>query len=467
MPHTIKAWIARYTTVVLCAAAAVISYNLLIKHIAGSSGQAWFEAGCSEEIGPGRANCDAVLATPHSYVPPIRESERPGRFHIPAALLGLVYYTSLLIWVIGIGIPSHQRRWVHAFPLIVVEFGLLASFYYTLVMFRVLDEWCPWCLVTHILNVLIAVCLFIMWAHTDKPETNLGRSPKTTTVTDQTPWPSYSSIAGTMATIAAVAYGHFGFYAVQKSRQDIAAVEQRYDSCSRALSRVKVKHEMLVKLWETTDRCEVKVRDDDPVRGERTGTDIEPFELVVFSDFTCPACARFAHLLEDRIIPLFANQLRVVYKHYPLDRDCNMRISATSHPLACEAARMVEAARLLGGNESFWRAHDYLYAHQEQLSTGALTPEILEKELGLDAGALREAMQSQMITDRLTQDIDQAKACGAFATPTVLGDGAPIDSLGLMDMAYWDSLADLYWKRVGRPRPVSTTFRGELSGVPE
>ena len=45
-----------FAAVVLCVAAAVMSYNLLLKHVTGSSGSALFEAGCSDEQDPGGAN---------------------------------------------------------------------------------------------------------------------------------------------------------------------------------------------------------------------------------------------------------------------------------------------------------------------------------------------------------------------------------------------------------------------------
>ena len=37
--------------------AAVICYNLTVKHIEGSSGVGWFEAACSDQSGPGKMNC--------------------------------------------------------------------------------------------------------------------------------------------------------------------------------------------------------------------------------------------------------------------------------------------------------------------------------------------------------------------------------------------------------------------------
>jgi uncharacterized membrane protein len=153
---------------VLCFAAAVVSYNLVLKHVTGSSGAAWFEAGCSDKPSPGGANCAAVLASPYSYFPPKMSKEPDGRPHLPVAFLGLFYYSALLTWIIGIGRPSPRRRRLHILPLLLVGMGLAASAYYLNIMFRVLDEWCSWCVVTHVLNLLIAICFVLLWPRRPK-----------------------------------------------------------------------------------------------------------------------------------------------------------------------------------------------------------------------------------------------------------------------------------------------------------
>ena len=144
-------------------AAALISYNLLNKHISGAEGPAWFEAGCSDRVESGGANCAAVLASSYSYYPPKLSDQPDGKIHIPVAFMGLIYYSILTVWFIGVGRPSLQRKRLHWIPLLLVGIGLFSSFQFTRIMFTQLNEWCPWCLITHILNLLIAVCVVLMW----------------------------------------------------------------------------------------------------------------------------------------------------------------------------------------------------------------------------------------------------------------------------------------------------------------
>ena len=86
--------------------ALVICQTLLRKHITGSSGAAWFDAGCPDDDQAGAANCAAVLQSPYSYFPPKHPDEPPGRPHVPAAFLGVLYYSALLVWFIAIGIAG-------------------------------------------------------------------------------------------------------------------------------------------------------------------------------------------------------------------------------------------------------------------------------------------------------------------------------------------------------------------------
>ena len=449
-----------------CLVAAVVSYNLLLKHVAGSSDLAWFEAGCSEETGAGRANCAAVLATPYSYVPPKSPRESSERRHIPVALLGLLYYSTLLVWVIGVGPPSRERRWVHLVPLVIVEFGIPASLYYTFIMFRVLDEWCPWCLVTHILNVMIAVCIALMWPRTAESASAGAGRKSVEPISRESPRPSVRTVLLTVGVIAVVSYGHLGVFQLQIWQQKAGVLSGNYDACRSVVKRIKRDADKLVSMWQGAKPCEISVRADDPVRLRVASTDDQPpLPMVVFSDFECPSCARFAKILEERIEPLFDGHLRITYKYYPLDRTCNKRTRRTSHPHACTAARMAEAARVLRGNDGFWKAHDFLYQNRNDLEQGKMTPERVAVALDLDVEVLRAAMKGQQVTQPIGEDVKQAKVCGMHGTPTVFVEGRPVEPLALMEIRFWDKMADLYWQSLNIPRPHSTKL-SSISRVP-
>jgi protein-disulfide isomerase len=178
--------------------------------------------------------------------------------------------------------------------------------------------------------------------------------------------------------------------------------------------------------------------------------------VVVFSDFECPSCARFAEFVETQAQPLFAGRLKIIFKHYPLDKSCNDRTTQTVHRYACHGTAMVEAARTLGGNDAFWRAHDYVYKHREALAAGKLTPQDVAAAIGLDAAALAGAVQSEQHRPRVAEDVEQARLADVRGTPAIFVEGRLVETVAATEIGFWDKLADLYWQRHNLPRPPDT-----------
>lgn len=446
---------------VLCFAAAFISYNLVLKHVTGSSGAGWFEAGCSDKPAAGGANCAAVLASPYSYFPPKSAQGTDGRARLPVAFLGLMYYSALLIWIVGVGRPSHHRRFLHAIPLMLVGMGLAASAYYMNVMFRVLDEWCPWCVVTHVLNLCIAFCLIWMWPRRLRKASPVAtpNMPPTFEQTGVTPplVPTSRAVVITVVAIVIVVWGEFNMLGLKNWRRQAAVAGDSYKACLDAVNRIKGDSAALLRTWQAATKHEIAIRADDPVRSGTGADSAQPtLDVVVFSDFECPSCQRFAAFLEEQAQPLFAGCIKTVFKHYPLDQSCNARVSQTVHAHACAAMYMAEAARRLGGNRAFWQAHDYIYRHRDALAKGRLEPDAVAAALQLDPAAFHEAMSSDGISARLAEDIEQGKRCDIRGTPAVFVEGKLVDTLAVTEVGFWDKLADMYWKRINLPRPEST-----------
>ncbi len=453
-----RAPILRVLSVLLCAAAAFVSYKLLVLHVTGSYGSDWFEAVCNPADGEAGPNCAAVLASPYSYFPPKRPDEASGTPHIPVAFLGLIYFAALGVWLYGIGRPSHRRRWLHLLPVVWVLCGLVSSFRFTYVMFTVLDEWCPWCMLTHVLNLMIAACVIALWPRAlkrdlvesaeDEVEENIPHAPSTLAVNGL--HPSLSRVVTTIGAIIVVLYGAYGQSGMLAVRKTNATLRQ----CMAAVSRIKGDTGRLVRNWQLAEKHDIPALPDDPARGpvdgDRRGV---PIDIVVFSDFQCPSCKRFAPILEDAIKPLFAGRARLVFKHYPLDRECNPHVSRTMHPQACTAARIAEAARVVGGNEAFWKVHDLLFDPQRE--AGEAKPPNLDEiatALDLDADQLRQAVDSQEVTRRIRDDITLARACEVVGTPAVFVNGKRVDPLATTEIPFWKRLAALL-KRKPIPDP--------------
>ena len=91
--------------------------------------------------------------------------------------------------------------------------------------------------------------------------------------------------------------------------------------------------------------------------------------LVEYGDFECPYCAA-AHVIVKKVQEIMGDQLRFVFRHFPLTQ---------IHPHAEPAAEASEAA---GAQGQFWEMHDVLYENQPMLDSLHLV--MFAEELGLD-----------------------------------------------------------------------------------
>lgn len=465
-------------SVALCLAAGYISYNLLQKHLTGSSGNQWFESVCHADAGHGSANCDAVLATPYAYYPP-RHDPNDKQAHFPVAFLGMVYYLALGVWLFGIGRLSIQRRWLHIIPLAMVLGGIAASGYFLYIMFAKLDQWCPWCLVTHILNLLLVVSVFLLFPYGDpskaaskqdgKAATDKKAPPEKKTPADKKvpagaavaiaarPYPSARLVVTTLLAMGLMAFGLSQMLGRENYQKAAHSARSSFDQAVKVLRRVQASGPTLRTFWESSPRVKVTIDKDDPVRGPADPT--KPYwDVIVFSDFECPSCRNFALYLDQRVRPLFGDQLRVVFKHYPLDSTCNPRTHFRTHPHACDMARLAEAAYLVGGNANFWQLHDYLFTHRDTIVAGKMTPELAAQATGVDVNRLRQVASSDEVQQRIQRDVQEGGVAEVNATPAVYVNGKHVDSLATLSINFWDELANEYWKQAGVPRPEDTAL---------
>lgn len=160
----------------------------------------------------------------------------------------------------------------------------------------------------------------------------------------------------------------------------------------------------------------IPVSDGDWSKGEKTA----PNTIVEYSDFQCPACNSYYPLLR-RLTTEHGTQVRVVYRHFPLDQ---------IHPNARIAARAAEAAGLQG---KFFEMHDALFNTQDTWGTDK-NPEIyfedLAHSLGLDTTKFKADLDSQATKDRVNSMAASGASSGVNSTPTLFFNGALISNPG-------------------------------------
>ena len=140
-------------------------------------------------------------------------------------------------------------------------------------------------------------------------------------------------------------------------------------------------------------------------------------QLVVYSDFQCPYCARLMPLLAQ-LLELHPEELRLAYRHYPL---------LDIHDKASLAGQAAEAA---GAQGAFWSMHDALFDRQQEwidLESSAFMTWLISiaEELGLDRIAFEDDLTNGEYEQLILDAHAEAVALSIPWTPFMLINGQP------------------------------------------
>ena len=149
-----------------------------------------------------------------------------------------------------------------------------------------------------------------------------------------------------------------------------------------------------------------------------TGNANAPATLVEFSDFECPFCSRFAHVVESDLQESDRKYLKVEFHFFPLP----------FHPWAERAA---EEAYCVSeqSQPTFWKLHDYLFAHQSEITEQTLDAQMrtfLLANKSIDQKVFSACSQSSAAHDAVAADIALGKKYGVTGTPTSFLNGQRI-----------------------------------------
>jgi protein-disulfide isomerase len=144
------------------------------------------------------------------------------------------------------------------------------------------------------------------------------------------------------------------------------------------------------------------------------GDDTAPVTVVEFSDLECPFCARVQPALDELMGRYGPHQLRLVFRHDPLE----------FHSHARAAALAAEAVRELGGDDRFFRYIGLLFHDQSHLEPADLRRAAVS--LGVDAASFDLLSRSPAVAAHVDGDIALAGSVGANGTPHFLVNGVQV-----------------------------------------
>jgi cyclophilin family peptidyl-prolyl cis-trans isomerase len=141
-----------------------------------------------------------------------------------------------------------------------------------------------------------------------------------------------------------------------------------------------------------------------------------------------------------RLEDAYPEQLRLVYRHFPL---------TSIHDKAVLTAEASEAA---GAQGYFWKMHDLLYERQGEWS--GQSPEAMEEtlaayagEIGMDVAQFSQALEEGTFRDQVMQSYTEASSLGLRGTPSIFINGqfynGPVEEYvfdGLIKLFNFDGL---------------------------
>lgn len=128
-----------------------------------------------------------------------------------------------------------------------------------------------------------------------------------------------------------------------------------------------------------------------------------PVTIVAFSDYRCPYCRDLSHSI-DELLHSHRDQVRVVYRHFPLHED---------------SEKLAHATLCADEQGKFPEYHRRLFSAK----TGAEDTAQIARELGLDLQIFDACMSATRYQARIEADLQEGRRLRINGTPTLFIDG--------------------------------------------
>ncbi len=142
--------------------------------------------------------------------------------------------------------------------------------------------------------------------------------------------------------------------------------------------------------------------------------------LVEFSDFQCPYCKEEAKMLRDNLLSAYPKQVRLYFNEFPLE---------SLHPWA-RAGAVAGRCVYKQNASAFWEYHDWIFAHQSEITPENLTEKVLEWAKGqkdIDALQLGRCIETKATNAEVDRSLAKGKELNVDRTPTLFVNGRKID----------------------------------------
>lgn len=372
---------------ILLVLAGLFISGYLFNHYLGMTGiQNQSNDVCSTVFGK---TCDNALSSSYSTV-----------LGLPLAAWGLIYYASLLmLWFVpslfGKEFITFRNLMLYAATFI----ALLAALVLLSLMLIHTEIFCPFCAILHCINMLLFFFInrFTGFSFKEIIPTIRRWVHRFFSKTIKQP-----AIIWKLFGFAAVFFLFGSMYLMMFAFTIQSSADEGFIEVKPVLDE-----------FYSQPVQQLPIAPEDP----RLGSEKTDINIVVFSDFLCPACKRFSKDLQ-KINEEGQGKYSIVFKNFPLSTKCNHTILKDLHPQSCGAAYAGVAATMQG---KFWIFHDTLFNYS-QLSSDDFS-RTMAIRAGLDMQRFDADIHSAAVKDKIARDLLLAQQLKIDATPTVFLNG--------------------------------------------
>lgn len=170
------------------------------------------------------------------------------------------------------------------------------------------------------------------------------------------------------------------------------------------------------------------------------GTDGAPVVIEEFSDFQCPAC-RDAVAPVKEAVTQYPNQVKFIYKDFPLPTHIYARLASTAAICAAQQDKFWPFHDILFDKQADWSTQDRALADQFMTATAA--------ELGLNMEEFNTCRASRQAQTEVDRDFKDGVNRGVNATPTFFLNGVKLDPSQTSSVFQWTQTIDQELEKKG------------------
>jgi predicted DsbA family dithiol-disulfide isomerase len=350
-----------------------------------------------------------------------------ARINVPVAFIGLAYFVFLAVWFAFVGRPrAFGRRWYFV-PIAAVALGACGSLFYLAVMAFMFAPWCAACVLIHLINFMIVAAVG-----------SLCRCKAPVIIDETATHPEYPPAVQTLTAreaLGAIAFSLVLIVGLWEYRGEHLALRDQWRKLLPYKSLVTTlsgdRDFLLREYYAEPRQATISAADE-------SALDNRP-RLDVFTDYECPNCACRTSGIISQARAAFGDDLQIMIRHYPRCRECTPAVKSEFHKSACLAAYAAEAARLQGGDATFWTMHNRLLRYPDELDRNALR--VIAGQIGLDQEQFLSDLQSDAVRKIVAAHVLMGRQWGVTGTPTLFINGRRVNQ-NFEGPTYWQVVAE-------------------------